>query len=358
MAIVPKINVDQVDNVAPGRPGLAGKVAVVAEFSKTLTTPVSVRSYSEAVKAVTTAPVTSTSPVGDKILNALFKGGATEVILKDIAPASAGNPTGAEIVTGATSLEENYDILFIPYNLTDANLTAIKSYIDDRFSNSHPVGLIAPLTRESDSDYETTAGIFQDGGLFGLVTQQYTVDDTVLSLAESSAYLTGLIAERRVDVSFTMKTLAGVEGVTPELTFAEDDTGYNLVDYGYPIAKCLNRANKQFVIVNSRLPHTIIATDGSIVHLDLYMERTINFIINLFQLEDFLGDKNVPVTLEAIEQRLARIKHDCIDTLQLVEDIIYSLEKVDKDTVQVNIEEIVLAGVITQIDVNVTYDVQ
>ena len=358
MAIIPKTNVSQVDNVTPGKPGSAGKVAVVAEFSKTLTTPVSVRSYSEAVKAVTTAPVTSTSPVGDKILNALFKGGATEVILKDIAPASSGNPTGVEIVTGATSLEENYDILFIPYDLSDANLTAIKSYTDDRFKNSHPVGLTAPLTRESDSDYATTAEIFQDGGLFGLVTQQYTVDDTVLSLAESAAYLTGRIAERRVDVSFTMKTLEGVEGVTPEFTFAEEDTGYNLVDYGYPIVKCLNRQNKHFVIVNSRLPHTVTATDGSIVHLDLYMERTINFIINSFQLENYLGDKNIPLTLEAIEQRLARVKHDCVDTLQLVEDISYSLEKGDKDTVQVNIEEIVFAGVITLINVNVTYDVQ
>ena len=358
MAIIPNINVTQVDNVPPGSPGVAGKVAVVAEFSKTLTTPISVKSYPEAVKAVTSAQVTTDSPVGDKILNPLFRGGATEVILKDIAPTSTGNPTGAEIVAAATSLEENYDILFIPYDLTDANLTAVKSYINDRFTNSHPVGLVAPCSRESTSDHQTTANIFNDGGLFGLITQQFTVNDTVLSIAESAAYYVGLLTERKVDTSFTMKTLKDVEGVTPELTFAEGDDGYKLVEYGYPIAKCLNRADKNFVIVNSRLPHTITASDGTVIHVDLYMERTINYIINLFQLEDFLGERNNNVSLEAIEQRLARIRHDCVDTLGLVQDIRYSVEKVDRDSVRTNIEEIIFDGVITQINVNVTYDVQ
>lgn len=358
MAIIPNITVTQVENVPRGNPGVAGKVAVVAEFSKTLTTPVSVNSYSEAIEAVTNAPVTTESPVGDKILNSLFRGGATEVILKDIAPTSAGNPTGAEIVTAATSLEENYDILFIPYDLTDANLTAVKAYIDDRFTSSHPVGLICPCSREAVTNYQTTAEIFKDGGLFGLITQQFTVNDTVLSVAESSAYYAGLLAERRVDASFTMKTLDGVEGVTPEYTFATGDEGYKLVDYGYPIAKCLNRAEKNFVIVNSRLPHTITASDETVIHMDLYMERTINYIINLFQLEDFLGERNNNVSLEAIEQRLARVRHDCVDTLGLVRDIRYSVEKVDRDTVRTNIEEIIFDGVITQINANVTYDVQ
>lgn len=358
MAIIPNITVGQVDNVPRGNPGVAGKVAVVAEFSKTLTVPVSVNGYPEAIAAVTNAPVTSESPVGDKILDSLFRGGATEVILKDIAPTSAGNPTGAEIVTAATSLEENYDILFIPYDLTDGNLTAVKAYIDDRFTSSHPVGLACPCSRESTSNYQTTANIFKDGGLFGLITQQFTVNDTVLSVAESAAYYAGLLAERRVDASFTMKTLDGVEGVTPEHTFATGDDGYKLVDYGYPIAKCLNRAEKNFVIVNSRLPHTITASDGTVIHMDLYMERTINYIINLFQLEDFLGERNNNVSLEAIEQRLARVRHDCVDTLGLVRDIRYSVEKVDRDTVRTNIEKIIFDGVITQINANVTYDVQ
>lgn len=358
MAIIPKITVTQVDNVPKGAPGVAGKVAVVAEFSKTLTAPVSVKSYPAALEAVVSGTIGENSPIGDKILSELFRGGATDVILKDISPSTAGSPTGAEIVTAATSLEENYDILFIPYDLTDANLTAVKAYIDDRFENSHPVGLIAPCSRASAAAYVTTAELFSTGGLFGLITQQYTVNDTVLSLPQSAAYYTGLICERRVDSSFTMKTLEGVEAVTSEMTFEAADDGYKLVEAGYPVAKCLNRAEKNFVIVNSRLPHTTVATDGTTLHLDLYMERTINYIINRFNLEDFLGEKNNPVTLDAIEQRLARVKHDCVDTLGLVEDIQYSVEKVNRDCVRTNIEEIVFDGVVTEIDVNVTYDVQ
>ena len=358
MAIIPKITVTQVDNVPKGAPGLAGKVAVVAEFSKTLTSPVSVSSYQEAISAAVTLPITSSSPVGDLILDSLFRGGATDVIIKDISPSTSGSPTGAEIVTAATSLEENYDILFIPYVLTDTNLTAVKAYIDDRFEASHPVGLIAPVTRTSAADYVTTSAIFSDGGTFGLISQQFTVNDTVLSLAQSSAYYCGLVAERKVDVSFTMKTLEGVTAVTDELTFASSsDMGYKLVEAGYPVVKCLNRAEQQFVIVNSRLPHVMTATDGTSVNLDLYMERTINYIINLFNLEDFFGEKNNTVTLDAVEQRLARVKHDVVDIQGIVEDIVYSVEKVNKDCIQTNIEEIVFDGIITEINANVTYDV-
>ena len=358
MAIIPKITVTQVDNVPKGSPGIAGKVAVVAEFSKSLTKPISVNTYANAIAEATNATVTSSSPIGDQVLEPLFRGGATDVILVDISPSSAGNPTGTEIVTAATNLEENYDILLIPYVLTDANLTSIKNYIDDRFEASHPVGLIAPCTRSAAADYVTTAAIFADGGTFGLITQQFTVNNTQLSVALSAAYYCGLVAERRVDASFTMKILDGVEAVTSELTFAQSsDMGYKLVQAGYPVAKCLNRAEKTFVIVNSRLPHVVTATDGATVHLDLYMERTINYIINLFNLEEFLGEKNNAITLDAIEQRLARVKHECIDTLGLIEDIKYSVEKVNRDCVRANIEEIVFDGVVTEIDANVTYDV-
>jgi len=359
MAIIPKITVTQVDNVPKGAPGVAGKVAVVAEFSKTLTTPISVKSYAEAIAQAVTTPITSSSPSGDQILDSLFRGGAADVLIKDISPSTSGSPTGAEIVEAATSLEENYDILFIPYDLTDTNLALVKAYLDDRFESSHPVGLIAPVTRSAAADYVTTAAIFEDGGTFGLVSQQFTVNDTQLSVPQSAAYYCGLICQRKVDVSFTMKTLEGVEAVTPEMTFAQSsDMGYKLVEAGYPVAKCLNRAEKNFVIVNSRLPHTITATDGESLHLDLYMERTINYIVNLFNLEEYLGEKNNPVTLDAIEQRLARIKHDCVDVQGLVNDIQYSVEKVNRDCVRVNIEEIVFDGVVTCINANVTYDVQ
>ena len=358
MAIIPKITVTQVDNVPKGSPGIAGKVAIVAEFSKTLSKPISVNTYANAIAEATTGTISVSSPVGDQCLEPLFRGGANDVIIVDISPSTSGSPTGAEIVTAATSLEENYDILLIPYVLTDTNLGNIKSYLDDRFEASHPVGLIAPCTRSAAADYVTTAAVFADGGTFGLISQQFTVNNTQLSVAQSAAYYAGLVAERRVDASFTMKVLDGVEAVTSELTFAQSsDMGYKLVEAGYPVAKCLNRAEKTFVIVNSRLPHVVTATDGASVHLDLYMERTINYIINLFNLEEFLGEKNNAITLDAIEQRLARVKHECIDTLGLVEDIRYSVEKVNRDCVRANIEEIVFDGVVTEIDANVTYDV-
>ena len=54
MAIIPKITVTQVDNVPKGSPGIAGKVAIVAEFSKSLSAPISVNTYANAVAEATT----------------------------------------------------------------------------------------------------------------------------------------------------------------------------------------------------------------------------------------------------------------------------------------------------------------
>lgn len=364
MAIIPKITVTQVDNVKKGIPGMAGRVALVAEFSKTLSAPVFVEKYPDAVSELTTGTITESSPVGDQVLEVLFKGGATEVVGISIDADTAGSPTGAEIVTAATSLDEMYDILLIPYVLTDDALTAVKAYIDDRFEGSQPVGLVAPINRTTVALYKTTAEIFNDGGLLGLVSQQFSVDDTTLSLPQSAAYYAGQIAQKRVDQSFTMKKIE-IDGVTPELTFAapstttgSGDDGYELVKAGYPIAKCLNRASQNYVIVNSRLPHTITAVNGDTVNLDVSHERTINYIINLFQLQEYFGEKNNNITLEAIEQRLAQIRYNVVNELGLVNDIVYSVEKVNRDCVRVNIEEIELDGIVTCINANVTYNIE
>ena len=68
-----------------------------------------------------------------------------------------------------------------------------------------------------------------------------------------------------------------------------------------------------------------------------------------------MGDKT-RLSVDAIEQKLASLKRDCIE-LGLINDIVYNVEKVDRDTAKATIEEIVLEGVLTQIDVDVTYDV-
>ena len=120
----------------------------------------------------------------------------------------------------------------------------------------------------------------------------------------------------------------------------------------------MNRASQNYVIVNSRLPHTITAVNGDTVNLDVSHERTINYIINLFQLQEFFGERNNNITLEAIEQKLAQIRYNVVNELGLVNDIVYSVEKVNRDCVRVNIDEIELDGIITCINANVTYNIE
>ena len=98
--------------------------------------------------------------------------------------------------------------------------------------------------------------------------------------------------------------------------------------------------------------------NGDTVNLDVSHERTINYIINLFQLQEFFGERNNNITLEAIEQKLAQIRYNVVNELGLVNDIVYSVEKVNRDCVRVNIDEIELDGIITCINANVTYNIE
>ena len=74
-------------------------------------------------------------------------------------------------------------------------------------------------------------------------------------------------------------------------------------------------------------------------------------------LHQFLGDKNRESTLNEIKQELDRVKHDCVDTLDLLEDINYTVAKKDVNCVDVYIDSLVFAGLITEIDVYVKIEV-
>ena len=59
-----------------------------------------------------------------------------------------------------------------------------------------------------------------------------------------------------------------------------------------------------------------------------------------------------------IKQEVDRVKDLCVNTLDLLEDINYSVAKTDVDCVEVYIDSLLFAGVITTINVYVRIEVE
>ena len=71
----------------------------------------------------------------------------------------------------------------------------------------------------------------------------------------------------------------------------------------------------------------------------------------------FLKNYNTTVDSPVI-QELDRVKYVCIDTLDLLKDIIYTVEKKDAKTLDVNIVSLKFDGIITHVNVYYTIEVE
>jgi len=348
-AIVPSVNVHLEKTPSANKPGMASKIAVIGAFDSTETNPIYCGSLAEAYTQLGTD---KTTYKGVSCLDKLFTG-ASEIIAVNFTTKS-----GSTIDTTLTTEKltnclakikgEDFDLLFVAENVEDTAIAIIKQFVEDSFEIKCPCGYVLGITRANTSGYTTTAGAVGDW-CYGIITQQMTVDGTEYSIVDSGAYYCGLLAGLNVGNSMTMKTVPNVSNVNPELTFETGDAGLSLLQAGITTLKCQDRANKTFVVVNSELPNGY----------DLYINRTRDFVVKSFNLHNFLGERNREATLDEIKQELATVKTNCVNTLDLLLDINYTVQKgATPNCVDIYIDSLVFAGVITKIDVYVKVEVE
>ena len=65
-----------------------------------------------------------------------------------------------------------------------------------------------------------------------------------------------------------------------------------------------------------------------------------------------------PITLNDIKFEVNRVKAEVINTYDICKDIEYSVEKKSADTVDIHITKLLFDGIITEIDVYVTVEVE
>ena len=329
------------------RPGMSGKIAVVGAFDSLETEPQLFNSVGEAQDTFGT----DTTYNGCAVIPYLFKG-ASSVLAVNITTENQGTRSKTITTTNLTDAlakikNEDWDILFVADVLTDAFIPIINSCMAERFELTYPSGYTGALGGQTTSANVTSAGLVNDF-CYGLNTQAFTLDDgTELSVLLSTAYYTGLIAGMNVGNTFTMKTVDGVSGVSPELSFETGGNGKALLEAGILTLRCADRSNNRFIIVNSEQPNG----------LDLYINRTRDFVCKEFQLHEFLGERNREATLDEIKQELSRVEMLCVDTLDLLEDINYDVVKKNANCVDVYIDSLTFAGIITEIDIYVKVEV-
>lgn len=354
---VPSIHITYEKNIPQNiatRNGYAKKIALIGAFDTLEENPQVFNRLDVAQESLGTDITYN----GCKVLDKLFKG-ASSILAVNITTENNGTRDKEITTTKLTNAlrkikGEDWDTLFIAGILTGDFLPIITSFLDEVAEMKFPAGYISAINEANTTGNINLAS--QAGEhCYGLLTQSLTVNNTDYDLLNSSAYYAGLIAGLPVGNTMTMKTVEGVTGVTPELDFeVNKDTGEpigdgaKLVQAGVTTVKCQNRNTDNYIVVNSGQPNG----------LDLYINRVRDYVVKEMSLVQFLGSRNRPLTLDEVKAVLAGIKETCVNDLDLLKDIGYTVVKETGKCVGVHLESLTFDDIITRINVYVRVEVE
>ena len=347
-AEIPSIHVYNQTTKSTNLNGMASKIAVIGAFDTLETNP----KLFNSIKEAQTAFGTDSTYNGCAVIEDLFEG-ASSLLAVNITTESSGTRsktiTAENLAAALAKIKgEDFDILFVADTLSDTLLAIVTEFLDDCFEMKMPAGYVALINGSNTAANVTTAGLAGDHCYGMIPAQQYYVNGTIKTLLKTAAYYAGLLAGMNVGNTMTMKVVPGVTGVDPEFTFETGDAGKAYVEAGLTVVKCQDRNNNRYVVVNSEQPNGY----------DLYINRVRDYVVKQMALHQFLGERNRQATIEEIGHELAGVIDVCVDSLDLLEDINYTIEKETDSCVGITIDSLVFAGIITRINVYVRLEVE
>lgn len=342
-AVIPSIHIYNKTSQLINRPGMASKVAVIGAFKTTETNP---KLFATVDEAKTSFGDDNTFN-GCAVIDDLFVGASSLLCVNittwsdDATPVPSKTMTTANLSSALAKIKgEDFDILFVADILTDDFIPIIDAFLDTTFEMKFPAGYTGALNGANTSANVTSAGLAGEH-CYGLIAQQLGVNsDTEKSLLKSIAYYTGCLAGMNVGNTMTMKIVPNVTSITPELNFETGGNGKAYVEAGITAFKCQDRAGGKYIVVNSEQPNGY----------DLYINRVRDYVVKEMSLHQFLGERGNEATLNAIKQELDKVKDQCVNVLNLLEDINYTVEKESATCVGITIDSLLFAGIITRID--------
>jgi len=356
---IPKVIVNSTTQVQSTIPeGLAGDVAVIADLGTASTDLIIANNPRELQEKL--GDTVLASPTNDvKGLFKLFEqkednNGVTSVTIAPVGSSYTYTTYGNAL----DKLEsEDFDILVIPkplayesatinsISVTDVYLALLKNWKDTRYTSKEGVGCIFAMEESTTSgqDIKTRITNFGRGG-YCVLTQKVNN----LSYPESVCFMAATIAGMKLNKSLTHKIVPGIESIQDEILFKDSNSdGYKYMNKGITVLRPFNRRLGEYGVLRSVTP------EG----LDLSIERSADYMTKAFQLKDFLGDTNNTITIDSIQGEINTRKRYFIETLHLCEDINVTVTKIDKGTVEVDLEYI-FNGIIDLIKVYIQIKVE
>ena len=354
MARESEINVYEIARtIANSIPGMASTIAVIGAFNSEITNVTNVSTAREAHSLFGTSSTFGTFK-GTDTIDYLFMG-ASNLLVSNITtwtdaetPVAETTLTNEKLTQALAKLKgETFDIILIAEELSDSAQTILSTWLDEEFKGKNPHGQIATLNRANASAYATSVQTFNKN-VYYINTQTFAINDVTLDLNRSTAYLCGLIAGMSISKSLTSKKIPNITAVSPEYTMEVGDLGATLLNLNIPFIKCKNRDNKEYVCVSSKLPNGY----------DIYINRVRDYVLKTIAIETYLGDQSTEATVEGIDNIVETVRKVCVDELHLLKDIIYTVEKVSSDCIQIYIDSMKFNDIITKIDVYYTIEVE
>ena len=293
----------------------------------------------------------STLPAANKALIQAFNKEISGAVIVNVTTESNNTSqrdvTKAKLQAAVAALNDiEFNLLYVIEDSSNDNIEVIADFRAARFEAKKPFDYIVTCTRASKSAYETTIAKVGDGCVAAL-TQPLEIEGGDFSLTESGAWLLNTVARLNVGYSLTAKVLDEVTGLGTVYDESTSPKLSEMVGMGYFCLRSINPLEGTYEVVNSANPNG----------LDMYITRVLTYIVNDFSLRKYLGERNNKATLNGISMECNRLLTMFRDDLQLVENIVYAVQKKDADTVDVILNTIQFSGIITEIDVAITIEV-
>lgn len=227
----------------------------------------------------------------------------------------------------------------------DEIILELQSWLNARFKNKSGIGCSFALeesddlARRVDTRMEVLLG---QRGIYNVTVQRING----WTLNQSVAYISGVIAGRKLNKSLTNKVIKGIYSIENELQFSgENQDGHRYMNAGVTVLRAFNRRNGEFGVLRSTCPSGY----------DLAIERSADYMTRQFQLNDYLGESSNVITLDAIAGEINSRMYTFINTLNLCNDIEASILKLDHHTVQIDLKYI-FDGIIDYIKVYINIE--
>ena len=227
----------------------------------------------------------------------------------------------------------------------DEIILELKSWLNARFKNKSGIGCSFALeesddlAKRIDTRMEVLLG---QRGIYNVTVQRING----WTLNQSVAYISGVIAGRKLNKSLTNKVIRGISSIENELQFnGENQDGHRYMNAGVTVLRAFNRRNGEFGVLRSTCPSGY----------DLAIERSADYMTRQFQLNDYLGESSNVITLDAIAGEINSRMFTFINTLNLCNDIEASILKIDHHTVQIDLKYI-FDGIIDYIKVYINIE--